>query len=83
LDGAPARIHRTNYLFRGVVVPAGTHRVTFVFTPRAFYFGAAGSLVGVGAIALLLCVPPGRQRPPDGGHDGRGLKSAPQAADTP
>ncbi|MCC7346632.1 MAG: hypothetical protein IT538_04470, partial [Variibacter sp.] len=33
LDGAPAPILRANVLFRGVMVPAGRHRVEFTFHP--------------------------------------------------
>jgi hypothetical protein len=33
IDGTPASILRTDILFRGVEVPAGSHRVTFRFAP--------------------------------------------------
>jgi hypothetical protein len=52
VDGEPARIHRTNYALRGVVVPAGTHRVRFEFRPWTVYTGlliSAGSLVFLAA----------------------------------
>jgi hypothetical protein len=36
VDGRPASILRAFVLFRGVEVPAGTHRVTFRFAPFSF-----------------------------------------------
>jgi uncharacterized membrane protein YfhO len=36
VDGRSASILRAFVLFRGVEVPAGTHRVTFRFAPFAF-----------------------------------------------
>ena len=36
VDGRPASILRAFVLFRGVEVPAGTHRVTFRFAPLSF-----------------------------------------------
>jgi hypothetical protein len=53
IDGTPAPIHRTDYLFRGVAVPAGTHRVEFTYTPAAVRWGAAGSLASVAVIGVL------------------------------
>jgi hypothetical protein len=39
-------ILRTNRIMRGVVLPAGTHRIAFVYQPLSFY---AGALVSVAA----------------------------------
>jgi uncharacterized membrane protein YfhO len=36
--------------FTGVPVPAGTHRISFSFTPPGLYAGAAGTAVGVVAL---------------------------------
>ena len=49
----PAPILATNHLFRGVAVPAGTHRVRFEYRPRSVVLGAAGTLIGWLGIALL------------------------------
>src|SRR5205807_1500576 len=51
LDGRPARLYRTDYALRGVVVPAGTHVVEFVFRPRSFYCGVVVS--GAAVLTLL------------------------------
>jgi len=51
LDGAEARIYRTNYVVRGVRVPAGQHRLRFSFSTPGL---AAG--LSVSGLALLLCV---------------------------
>ncbi len=60
VDGADTVIYRTNYLFRGVVVPAGRHTVTFVYRPRSILIGAGVSALALAAAALLLLA--GRRR---------------------
>ena len=56
LDGKPTRLYAAQGLFRGVVVPAGHHRVEFVYRSRAIASGAATSVVSLGGfgIAVLL-----------------------------
>ncbi len=49
LDGRPVSIHTTDYLFRGVVLPTGTHTVVFTYRPVAWRIGWITS-----AVALLL-----------------------------
>jgi hypothetical protein len=39
VDGKPAHIFRTDYVLRGLVVPAGQHRVYFVFCPQTLLVG--------------------------------------------
>jgi Bacterial membrane protein YfhO len=53
LDGEPARIERVDYLLRGVLVPAGRHRVEFSYEPASFRIGWIVSSV---ALTLLLAV---------------------------
>jgi hypothetical protein len=50
VDGAATPIYRTNYLFRGIVVPAGHHDVEFAYRPASVAIGASISLA-----ALALC----------------------------
>ncbi len=52
VDGAPAPILRVNFLFRGVVVPAGEHRVAFRYDPFSVRLGLC--LGGAGIVAFLL-----------------------------
>ena len=39
IDGKETEILRLDYLFRGVIVPAGRHTVTMKFEPEMFYLG--------------------------------------------
>ncbi|MFN0157272.1 MAG: YfhO family protein [Bacteroidota bacterium] len=39
VDGTPAIIHKTNYVLRSVVVPAGQHKVEFRFEPMMYALG--------------------------------------------
>ncbi len=53
IDGVPGRSLRVNYLFRGVVVPAGTHHVRWVYQPRSVVWGAVlsgATLLGLAAL---------------------------------
>ena len=50
LDGESVPIHRANGVFRTVRVPAGQHRLEFVYAPLSFRLGAA-----ISAAALLGC----------------------------
>lgn len=58
IDGEDASILRANYLFRAVVVPAGSHEVVFEYRPASFRAGAIisiGSLLLIAAIAVGMC----------------------------
>jgi hypothetical protein len=52
VDGRSVPIYQTDYLLRGVAVPAGRHVVRFVFRSKTLYAGAAIS--GASALTLLL-----------------------------
>jgi hypothetical protein len=60
VDGVSTPIYRTNYLFRGIVVPAGQHTVTFDYRPRSVLVGAAIS--GVSLLFVLMVRAAGRRR---------------------
>jgi hypothetical protein len=54
VDGEPVPIERVDYLLRGVLVPAGAHRVEFSYEPASFRAGWIISLLGlVGVLAAL------------------------------
>jgi len=54
VDGVETPIYRTNYLFRGVVVPAGQHTVTFSYQPTSLWIGAAISALALAIVGFLL-----------------------------
>ncbi len=47
VDGVPAPIHRTNYYFRGIRIPAGAHEIKMVYSPSSFYMGMWISIAAV------------------------------------
>ena len=54
VNGTPAALHRANYLFRLIEVPAGASRVELRFRPTSVAVGAAISAMAIGVAALLL-----------------------------
>ena len=57
VDGAPIEIARADVIFRAVPIPAGRHRVEFVFAPRSVWAGAGISLATVvGCLITFLLV---------------------------
>jgi hypothetical protein len=55
VDGEEVAVHPVNYLFRGVPVPAGEHRVVFEFRPESWRSGLWISASGA-LIWLLLAI---------------------------
>lgn len=53
IDGQPAEILKTNYLFRGVIVPKGKHTVEFKFEPQTYY---TGKNIAMGTNILLAAI---------------------------
>lgn len=52
VDGQPAKIYRTDYTLRGIVVPASSHRVEFIYRPRSIRLGAIGFAFGVAVLLI-------------------------------
>ena len=61
VDGAPAALLRANYLFRGVYVPAGAHRVEFTYHPAPFQRGLLVSSLTLAVVLGTLLWPPVRR----------------------
>ncbi len=55
VDGNSSAIVRTNFNFRGIQLPPGTHQIHMWYYPQSFATGFWTSLVG-GAAIILLCV---------------------------
>lgn len=60
VDGKPAKIWPAYTFLRGVVVPAGEHRIEMIYRPMSVMAGAAMSLTGILAALFLLL----RRSPP-------------------
>jgi hypothetical protein len=54
VDDKPAFHFRVNYVLRGMVLPAGTHKVEFIFHPDVYYIGEKISLASSILLLVLL-----------------------------
>lgn len=54
IDGAEKPYFRADYLLRAAVIPAGEHKVEFVFHPASYYVGEDISMAGSVLLVLLL-----------------------------
>ncbi|WP_329904784.1 YfhO family protein [Porphyromonas pogonae] len=52
VDGKPASIFRTDYILRGMVIPAGAHKVEMIFDPKSIH--TTETLAFIAQIILLL-----------------------------
>lgn len=55
IDGKEAPIIRTNYVLRGLQVPAGNHRIVFEFKPASYYRGNTAA-IGASAVIWLMLI---------------------------
>jgi hypothetical protein len=62
IDGQPARLLRANARFRGVVVPAGAHRVVFSYQPPLVAYSALISLATLVGCLVWALVKHGSKR---------------------
>lgn len=54
VDGKPAALLPVDGMFRGVLLPTGTHQLTFTYQPRSFFVGRWLTLLGVAIWGCLL-----------------------------
>jgi hypothetical protein len=54
IDGKESQYFRTDYVLRGMVVPAGDHEIKFVFEPSSYIIGNKVSLASSILLILLL-----------------------------
>lgn len=47
IDGREAKLLAANYLFRGIVVPAGTHVIEYRYSPRSYALGVLISVISL------------------------------------
>jgi MYXO-CTERM domain-containing protein len=66
IDGAEARIVRTDYVLRGISLPAGEHRIRLVFGPRSVVVVLSVSAATFLAMAAVGAVWLRRRRRPQG-----------------
>ena len=53
VDGGQAKIYPTDYLFRGVFVSEGEHKIEFVYDPASFKLGVAISVFALVSLVGL------------------------------
>jgi hypothetical protein len=54
IDGQETSIYATNYILRGVVVPAGEHELQLKFVPEVYDLSLKLSLIGISLVIILL-----------------------------
>ena len=56
IDGKPAKIIETDYILRGIAIPAGKHKIVMVFEPKPYTIGYNIAFIGSVLLVLLLVV---------------------------
>ena len=54
IDGKESKYFRTDWVLRGMVVPAGDHEIKFIFKPASYYTGNKISLASSVLLILLF-----------------------------
>ena len=53
IDGKKTTLHRGNYLFQAVHVPAGNHEVVFIYRPKSLMIGGTLSVLSIFSCLLI------------------------------
>ncbi len=56
IDGKESKYFRTNYVLRGMIVPAGDHEIKFTFKPASYIIG---NKISMGSSLLLILLTAG------------------------
>ncbi len=56
IDGQETKIYQTDYILRGIVVPAGKHSIKMVFNPKSYTLSILLSGIGLGVSILFMIV---------------------------
>ena len=54
IDGEQVPYFRTNYTLRGMVIPAGEHKIEFRFEPASYYIGNKIMMVSSWILVLVI-----------------------------
>jgi uncharacterized membrane protein YfhO len=54
IDGKETNIYKTNYVLRGIIIPAGKHEIKFEFKPTSYATGVPIAITASGIIWLLM-----------------------------
>lgn len=57
VDGRPAELLRADFILRAVALPGGEHEVRFSYGDPAVRRGLILTLIGLGCVLVLLCLP--------------------------
>ena len=60
IDDKPTKIIRANWTQRALLVPAGTHTVTFHYEPHSVRLGMILSMISIGALLFIIIIGPKR-----------------------
>lgn len=56
VDGKEVKIYRTNYSFRGIVIPKGESHITFSYIPQTFLIGTYFFLTGIMGMMVFFVI---------------------------
>ncbi len=54
IDGTETKIYPANLVMQAIVLPKGTHTVSFIYDPNSFRYGGLISIIGYGIIILAM-----------------------------